>query len=140
MRTAQLGRDIKAAKTLRLPWWGVLCLIIGSLPIYWLFDHFGRLNTALPTLNILAVFGFIIAVKWKLRRQAWFWGTMTFLASLHVPLLLFVPWTSKWIPAIIIGAIDSADFCVMLVIVSVVENFVKRQSNLRKKSALCNES
>jgi hypothetical protein len=38
--------DIKAARKmrLRLPWWGVLCAIIGGLPIVWLFDHFGKFN------------------------------------------------------------------------------------------------
>ena len=32
-----------------------------------------------------------LALKWKLRRHAWFWGTMAILAALHVPLILFVP-------------------------------------------------
>jgi hypothetical protein len=47
----EIKGDIKAAKKMRLPWWGVLCLIFGSLPIYWLFDHWGRLSIALPALN-----------------------------------------------------------------------------------------
>jgi hypothetical protein len=36
-----------------MPWRGVLRLLIGALPIYWLFDHFGELNIALPTLYIV---------------------------------------------------------------------------------------
>jgi hypothetical protein len=112
--------DIKAAKKIRLPWWGVSCLIIGSLPIYWLFDHFGGLSLALPTLNCVGMLGFAIAVKWKLRRHAWFWGTMAILAALHVPLILFVPWTTKWVPALAIAAIDSADLIAMLAILTIV--------------------
>ena len=118
--------DIKAAKKIHLPWWGVLCLIVGSLPIYWLFDHFGRLNIALPTLNCVGMLSFAVAVKWKLRRHAWFWGTMAILAALHVPLILFVPWTTKWVPAIVIIPIGIADLYVMLAIVSVVGKFVER--------------
>jgi hypothetical protein len=118
--------DIKAAKKIRLPWWVLLCLGVVSLPIYWLFDHFGRLNTALPTLNCAGMLGFAIAVKWKLRRRAWFWITMTVLAALHVPLILFVPWTTKWVPAIAIAAIDSGDLIAMLAILSVVGKFVER--------------
>lgn len=110
---------------MRLPWWAVLCLIIGSLPIYWLFDHFGRLNIALPTLNCIAVLGFLIALKWKLRRCAWFWIIMTIIATLHVPLILLVPWTSKWVPAIAIALIDSVDFCVVLTVLSVVGKFME---------------
>jgi hypothetical protein len=117
--------DIKAAKKIRLPWWGLLCLGTVSLPIYWLFDHFGRLNMALPTLNCIVVLGFVIAVKRKLRWHAWFWGTMAILAALHVPLILFVPWTTKWVPALAIAAIDSGDLIVMLAILAVVGRFME---------------
>jgi hypothetical protein len=39
-----------------------------------------------------------IALRWKLRQQVWFWITMTILAALHLPLILLVPWSTKWIP------------------------------------------
>ena len=64
--------------------------------------------------------GLAVAIKWKLRRRAWFWGTMAILAALHVPLILFVSWTTKWVPAIAIAAIDSVDLIVMLAILAVV--------------------
>jgi hypothetical protein len=35
--------------------------------------------------------GFAIAAKWKLEGQVWFW--ITILAALHVPVILFIPWT-----------------------------------------------
>jgi hypothetical protein len=116
--------DIKAAKKLRLPWWGVLCVIIGSLPAYWLFDHFGRLNIALPTLNGVGMLGFAIAVKWNLRRRMWFWVTMALIAGLHVPLILFVPWGTRSVPALAIAAIDSLDFCLILWVLSIVGNLM----------------
>ena len=105
---------------MRLPWWGVLCVILGALPVLYLFDHFGELALARPTLASAAMVAIAIAMRWKLRRHAWFWGTMICLAALHVPLILFVPWTTKWVPAIAIAAIDSADLIVMLTILSVV--------------------
>ena len=117
--------DIKAARKIRLPWWGVLCLIVGGLPVIWLFDHFGEFNLFLLTFNCVAVLVFAIAVKRKLRRHTWFWGMMTILAALHVPLILFVPWTTKWVPATAIAAIDSADLIVMLTILSVVGKFME---------------
>ena len=110
---------------MRLPWWGVVGVIIGSLPIFWLFDHSGRLNLALPTLNFVGVLAFVIATKWKLRQRVWFWITMTIIVALHVPLILFVPWTTKWVPAIAIAAIDSADICAILAIVSVIGKFAE---------------
>jgi len=29
-------------------------------------------------------------------------------------LIWYIPWTTKWVPALAIAAIDSADFCVIL--------------------------
>ena len=124
--------DIKAAKKMRLPWWGVLCIIIVALPIYWLFDHFGRLNIALPILNVVAVLGFMFVLKWRLRRHAWFWITMTVIVALHVPLILFVPWGTRWVPALAIAAIDSLDFCLILWILSFVGNLMKGSKTARR--------
>ena len=102
-----------------------MCGIIGSFLCAWLFDRFGRLELVLPILNSIAVFGFMLVLKRKLWRHAWFWGTVALLAALHVPLVLFVPWTTKWVPAIAIAAIDSADLIVMLAILAVVGKFME---------------
>jgi hypothetical protein len=117
--------DVGAAKKIRLPWWGMLCWIAACGLIVWLLISLGRFDLALPTLNGVAVIGFTIALKRGLGRHAWFWGTMIILAALHVPLILFVPWTTKWVPALAIAAIDSADLIVMLTILSVVGRFME---------------
>jgi hypothetical protein len=88
--------------------------------IDWLLISLGRFDLSLPVLNSIAVVGFTIALKRELARYIWFWITMVILAALHVPLVLFVPWTSKWVPAIAIAAIDSGDLIVMLAILAVV--------------------
>jgi len=120
----QVAKDIKddvgAAQKLRLPGWGVVCLIGGALPLYWLFDHFGKLNIALPTLNCVATILLVVALKWRLRQHAWFWITMSVVAALHVPLILFVPWSTRWVPALAIAAVDSADLIVMLAVLAFI--------------------
>jgi hypothetical protein len=120
----EIKGDIKAARKIRLPWWALLCLGVGSFLAAWLFDHLGKFDLVLPIINGILILGFTVAVKWKLRRHSWFWGTMTILAALHVPLILFVPWTTKWVPALAIAAIDSADLIVMLAILVIVERFM----------------
>src|SRR5207249_10809264 len=117
--------DVRAAKKIRLPWWGVLCWMACCGLIVWLLVSLGRFDLALPTLNSIAVIGFTVALKRKLGRHAWFWGTMAILAALHVPLILFVPWTTKWVPALAIAAIDSADLIVMLAIIDAVGKFME---------------
>ena len=117
--------DIRAAKKLRLPWWGVLCLIIGSFLCAWLFDAFGNLALVVPILNSILVIAFMLALKRKLWRYAWFWGTMAVIAALHIPLTLFVPWTTRWVPALAIAVLDSVDFCLILWVLAVVEKFMR---------------
>jgi hypothetical protein len=116
--------DIKAAKKMRLRWWAVLCLLVFGMPLPWLFDHFGKLNLMLPIWNSVAVLGLMFVLKWRLRRHAWFWITMTVIVALHVPLILFVPWGTRWVPALAIAAIDSLDFCLILWILSFVGNLM----------------
>lgn len=122
----EVEAEIKAARKIWLPRWGVLCIIICTLPIYWLFDHFGRLNLALPTLICIGMLGLALTVKWKLRRRLWFWITMAVFAALHVLLIFSVPWTIKWVPALAIAAIGSADLIAMVAILSVVEKFMQK--------------
>lgn len=112
--------DIRAAKRYRLSWRGKVGGIIASMLCAWLFYRFGKLDLALPSMNSVAVLGVMLVLKRKLWRHSWFWGTMAVIAELHVPLILFVPWTTSWVPALAIAAIDSVDFCLILWILAAV--------------------
>ena len=112
-------------RKVRLPWWGVLCIILGGLPLMYLFDHFGEEALARPTLYSAGMVAIAIAMRWKLRRHVWFWITLTILAALHVPLILVVPWTTKWVPAIVIIPIGIVDLYVMLAILALVGELVE---------------
>jgi hypothetical protein len=116
-------------RQMRLPWWGVLCVMVGAGALGLLFVYFGRFDLAQPALISVGMVAIAIALRWKLRRHAWFWITMTFLAALHLPLILFVPWTTKWIPAIMIAPFGIADLYAMLWIVSVVGKFMEGPNN-----------
>ena len=123
----QLDDDLRAAQKLRLPWWGVLGVISGSLPAIWLFDHFGRFDLALPSLCSIGMIGFAIAVKWKLRRRAWFWITVAIIVALHALLILSATWTTKWIPAVVILPIAVVDLVSIFAIISFVEKAIERR-------------
>lgn len=119
--------DLRAFNKMHIPWWGLLCIIAGMLPICLLFDHFRRLDLVWPTVGSAIVLVSAIALKRTPRRSAWFWITMTSIATVHVVLILFVPWTSRWVPAVVAAAIGSADLVVILGILSVVGNLVERR-------------
>jgi hypothetical protein len=124
-----LGNDVRdeieAAKKLRMPGWAVVCVIIASFLCAQLFERFGKLNLVLPILNSIGVLGFVLGFKRKLWQHAWFWGTMAVIAALHVPLILFVPWTTGWVLALAIAVIDSLDFCLILWILAVIGKFMR---------------
>jgi hypothetical protein len=118
-------KDIKAAQKVRLPWWVVLGLVIGSMPIYLLFDRAGISTLGFPTLVSVIVVVFAVIVKWNLKQFVWFWITVTLLAALHVPLLLFVPWGTQWIPGPIAAVVGIVDLIVMLTVLDVVARLAK---------------
>lgn len=117
----------KEDKQLRLPWWGVLCVIAGTILLGLLFLEFGRLDLARPSLITAAIMVLAIIMRWKLKRHVWFWITMVILAGLHIPLILFVPWTTKWIPAFVTIPIGIADLYLVLWILSAVGRFMADQ-------------
>jgi hypothetical protein len=94
--------------------------MLGALPVLLLFDHFGRLALARPTLYSVATLAITVAMRWKLRRHVWFWITMTFFAALHLPLIVFVPWTTRWIPTLAIIPVGVADSYAMLWVISLI--------------------
>lgn len=121
---SDIKADARVAKKLRLPWWGVLCCIVGSMPIPWLFDHFGKLNLALPTLFGMGMLACAVAIKWNLRRRVWFWITMLVIVGLHVALILLVPWTDRWVPGPALVPFGIVDLFVMLAIISVAKQLI----------------
>lgn len=112
-------------RKMRLPWWGVLGVIFGTVLLAFLFDFFGRFDLARPSLMSAGMVAIAIALRWKLRRHTWFWVTMSILAALHLPLILFIPWTTKWIPAVVVAPFAMADLYVMLWVLFVVRRAIE---------------
>jgi hypothetical protein len=120
----EFKNDLEVAKSLRLPWWGVLCWICGIAPIVFLLNHFDRLDLALPILGSAATLGLVVVLKWRLRRRTWFWIVLGDVAALHVPLIMSIPWTTNWVPWVLTAGIASVDFCVILLTLLLVERFM----------------
>jgi hypothetical protein len=105
---------------MRLPLWGYIFIPVGAFLLFALFDHFGKLALARPTLFSISIIIIAVAMRWKLKGRVWFWITMAFLAALHVPLILFIPWTTQWIPVLALIPVGIADLYAMLWVLSVV--------------------
>jgi hypothetical protein len=107
-------------RKMRLSWRGILCVMFGTLLLALPFVYFRRFDLARPSIMAALMVTIAIALRWKLRRYLWFWATMTFLVGLHLPLILFIPWTTRWIPAVVIAPVGVADLYAMLWLLSVV--------------------
>jgi hypothetical protein len=120
-----LGRVMTAEdRQWRLPWWAVLAVMAGGLPVVVLLYRYGQLALARPILYSAFMIVVAAALRWRLRRRVWFWITMGVITALHVPLVLYVPWTTKWVPAFMIVPIALADLYAMLAIIAVVGSYV----------------
>src|SRR5579883_844792 len=126
----QLDSDLQTLKRVRLPWWGVLLWMAVCAVIVWLLNDVGRFNFARPVLCSVAMLGIAIAIKWKLRRRLWFWITVIVLVAIHSSLILLAPWTTKWIPALVVIPFAMADLYAMLAVIAFVEKIVERRRSV----------
>jgi hypothetical protein len=124
----ELKCELQEAKKLpRVSWRTKLLMVVIGTPMFFLYlIHGGRLELFWPSVLTVIVLGVVIRFKWKLRKQAWFWATMAVIAVLHVLWVLFVPWTTKWIPVFVYLGIATADFVLILWILLVVGKFMGR--------------
>ena len=116
----------KRDKQMRLPWWGVLCVIAGTILLGLLFLSFGRLDLARPSLMSIAVMTLTIVMRWEFRNRAWFWITLSCFAVVHLLVILFVPWTTHWIPAFVVAPLGIADLYLVLFVLATVRNSVEK--------------
>jgi hypothetical protein len=121
-------------RQMRLSWKGGLCVFFGTILLALIFVSVGRFDLARPTMVSVAMISLVIAMRWKLRTRRWFWVTIIILAALHLPLILFIPWTTKWIPAILIAPIGIADLYAMLWAISAVGKFMGEQETPEKRT------
>jgi len=119
---------IREGGQVRLTWKGILAVMGGTLPIALLFVYFGRFDLARPTLLSIIVIIVALAMKWELRRRTWFWVTMAVVAILHVLLIVAVPWTTRWIPAVVATPVLALDLAAILVVVKLLEKLFEKPS------------
>jgi hypothetical protein len=102
--------------------WAITILGITS-PLFFLFDSLGKPGNGRAAWIGAGIILIVMKVRWELRKHTWFWITMLFVLLMHVPLIVFVPWTSRWLPAQGLTAIAVADMAVILGCLHLVEKW-----------------
>jgi hypothetical protein len=116
-------------KKFRLSWRGGLAVFVGTILVVLLSFYFGRLELAAPTAYSMATLVVAIAFKWKLRRHVWFWAVMFAIAALHVPLILYVPWTTDRISPVVAAPFMAADLTVIVAILTLLEKRFEKSTS-----------
>lgn len=105
--------------------WGlVVAAIAAGAVVASPFIYFGQVGNG-RTAGFLAGILFIaVARRWHLRSRTWFWPLIALIVVAESPLVIFVHWTSRWIPAAAILPFAVADGVGILWLIQLVEKWV----------------
>jgi len=102
-----------------------LGIMVLTSPLFFLFDSLGKPGNGRAAWIGAGMILIVMKVRWELRKHKWFWLTMFFIVAAHVPLVVFAPWTSRWIPAVGILPIGVADIAVMFGCLHIIEKWMR---------------
>lgn len=68
----------------------------------------------------------------ELRKYLWFWLTMACIVGAHIPLVVLVPWSSQWVPAVGLLPIVVADFVVIFGCLHLIEKWRNPRSGSKQ--------
>lgn len=72
--------------------------LLCALPFFFFFAALGDPAKGRAAAGCVGISVFVVWIRWDLRRRVWFWATVAILVVLHVPLVLFIPWTNTNYP------------------------------------------
>jgi len=80
--------------------WSGTIIGVMLLPVFFVFVFLGKAELGFNVMLALGLVMIAIRLRWKLRRYAWFWGTIAFVLLLHIPFLFLVHWPQSNVPTI----------------------------------------
>jgi predicted permease len=108
--------------------WALVGMALTS-PIFFFFEQRGEAGIGRAAWICAGMFFIAIKMRWQFKNRGWFWITIACLMAVHVPLIMYVPWTDRWIPAVAILPIGVADLLLILGSFSLVEKLTRRSSD-----------
>jgi hypothetical protein len=100
-----------------------LCLV----PVMALFFVIGRPDLARPAFIAIGAAVFAVRQKWEYHRRRWFWLVVAGVILLHLPILVYVVFPNRWIPAVLLMPFALADYVVMIVAIRIAANLFEPQ-------------
>jgi hypothetical protein len=122
--------NMRSESKVTLPW--AVAAVLLTFPLFFLFKFFGRpANGRAAWFCAMALF-LAVRFRWEVSRKTWFWPSIAAISLIHLPLILFFPWTAGWVPSFLIFPLVLADFFVVLILIHRVEMFMASAGASRK--------
>jgi len=87
-----------------------LVTILCTSPLYFLYAYFGDPGKGRAAGISACVLVTVVRLFWDLRRNAWFWVTLSIMTLVHIPLITMIPWTNRNYPGVAILPVGLLDF------------------------------
>jgi hypothetical protein len=111
--------------------WSGTIIGIMVMPVFFVCVFLGKAEMGFTLMLVLGVVLVAIKLRWKLRRYAWFWGTIAFVLLLNIPFLFLVHWPQSRVPTIAYSLpLGIADFLLVSGAISLAQKvFAKKGSS-----------
>jgi hypothetical protein len=103
-----------------------LVIALCSSPFFFIFAYLGDPGkgraAAICSIAIITALWYY----WDLRRHVWFWFTAAIVIMLHVPVVLYVPWTDTKYPGVVLLPFGLLDYGIVYGCIKLAEKVMKR--------------
>ncbi len=103
-------------------------LVVSMLAVlfYFVFEYIGGSAKGRVAAICAAMIVTTVWMRWDLRKRVWFWVTIVILALLHLPLIMFLPWTDNSYPGIVLVPGALLDLAIVYGSIKLVERVMNR--------------
>jgi hypothetical protein len=112
------------------PKWQGLAIVFLAAPLLIIFDGLGSSGAGGIAWVSVVSMGFAGRTFWPLRRELWFWVTMTCTGAAHVAAVAFYPWPDESHPGWVLALAMLADIALVLGVIALVATSIRRASKV----------
>jgi len=105
-----------------------LIALLACVPVYFLVAHFGNSGEARAAAVCFGVLIVVLQTFWILRRELWYWITISLVFSGQVFIISRIRWSSKDVTSPILGFIAMLDFFVIYGIIALAKKLIMKSA------------